>query len=109
MTRRQIPIKLQYKIHPIEKQIVLPMYPVKVLHSELQNILAKFPVVPLFLLDGLAVAENVCSAICILEYDPVCAGDGVSEPVIFGNSCRFEYYNCANPDKRKFHKTVISS
>jgi hypothetical protein len=80
------------------------MYPVKVLHSDLDNILATFSVVPLFLLDGLVVAENVCSPICSMEYNPVCAGDGVSKPVVFGNPCEFENYNCVNPDKRKFHK-----
>ena len=80
------------------------MYLVKVLHFDLDNILAMFSVVPLFLLDGLAEAENKCSPVCSMEYKPVCAGDGVSEPVIFGNPCGFEYYNCANPDKRKFHK-----
>ena len=80
------------------------MYRVKVLHSDLDNILATLPVVLLFLLDGLAVAENICSPICTMEYNPVCAGDGVSKPVIFGNPCEFNYHNCANPDKRKFHK-----
>ena len=80
------------------------MYRAEVRLSDLDNILATFSVVPLFLLDGLAVAENICSPICSMEYDPVCAGDGVSKPVVFGNPCGFKYYNCVNPDKRKFHK-----
>jgi hypothetical protein len=80
------------------------VYRVKVLHSDLDNILATFSVVTLFLLDGLAVAENICPQFCSMEYKPICAGDGVAKPVVFANSCGFEYYNCANPDKRKFHK-----
>ena len=67
--------------------------------------LAPLLVVLEFLLNGLAVVENSCSSFCTMEYNPVCAGDGVSKPVIFANLCGFEYYNCANPDKRKFHKT----
>nr|AGM32078.1 salivary glands proteinase inhibitor [Coptotermes formosanus] len=35
-----------------------------------------------------------------MEYNPLCAGDGVSKPRVFGNRCGFEYYNCANPDKQ---------
>jgi hypothetical protein len=54
-----------------------------------------------FLLVGLAMGEKTCSPLCTMEYRPVCAGDGFSEPVVFGNPCGFNYYNCVNPDKRK--------
>ena len=80
------------------------MYRVKALHSDLDNILATLSVVLLFLLDGLAVAENICSTVCTMQYNTVCAGDGVPKPVIFGNPCEFKCHNCANQDKRKFHK-----
>jgi hypothetical protein len=77
---------------------------VKALHSDLDYILETLSVFLVFLLDDMVLAENTCSPICSMEYNPVCAGDGVSEPKIFGNPCQFEYHNCANPDKRKFHK-----
>jgi hypothetical protein len=80
------------------------MYRVKVLHSDLDYILETLSVFLVFLLDDMVLAENICSPVCSMEYNPVCAGDGVSEPVTFGNPCGFEYHNCANPDKRKLHK-----
>jgi hypothetical protein len=78
-------------------------YQVQILPSDLYNALASLSVVPVFLLVGLAVADKICSPICTMEYNPLCAGDGVSKPRVFGNRCGFEYYNCANPDKRKLH------
>jgi hypothetical protein len=57
--------------------------------------------ISVFLLSGLAMGENTCSPMCTMEYNPVCAGDGVSEPVIFENPCGLKYHNCVNPDKSK--------
>jgi hypothetical protein len=80
------------------------MYRVKVLHSQFDYILATLSVFLVFLLDTMVLAENTCSTFCTSDYRPVCAGDGVSDPIVFGNPCSFEYHNCANPDKRKFRK-----
>jgi hypothetical protein len=57
-----------------------------------------------FLLIGLVMGQKTCSPICTMEYNPVCAGDGVSQPVTFSNPCGLNYYNCVNPDKRELHK-----
>ncbi|XP_023712742.1 turripeptide OL11-like [Cryptotermes secundus] len=53
-----------------------------------------------FLLMGFVVGHQRCSPVCTLEYLPVCAGDGVSQPVTFPNRCGLNYYNCVNPDKQ---------
>jgi hypothetical protein len=38
-----------------------------------------------------------------MEYKPVCAGDGISKPVTFGNPCELNYYNCVNPNKSELY------